>query len=139
MNVSGALLSALIGALGWILFAFVGTPIRKFWDLRGEVAHAMNKYARNISEPPENYAVLFAQPLDIKQSRDDAAQEFRRVGLLMISFWQNEAFARLILRQMRMNGEAAGQMLLELSEANTTTHRLGPRRSDLAATLRLKL
>lgn len=53
MNIGGALLSALVGALAWILFAFVGTPIRKFWDLRGDVALAMNQYARNISEPPK--------------------------------------------------------------------------------------
>jgi hypothetical protein len=37
-----------------------------------------------------------------------------------------------------MNGEAAGRMLIELADANTATDRLGPRRSELAATLRLK-
>jgi hypothetical protein len=138
MNVSGALLSALIGAIGWILFAFVGIPIRRFWDLRGEVAHAMNQYARNISEASSNDFLLFVQPLDVKQSRSDAAKEFRRLGLQIISLWQNEALARFALRRMGMDGQAAGRMLIELAEANTATDRLGPRRSELASTLRLK-
>jgi hypothetical protein len=64
----GATLSAFIGALGWILFQFVGMPIRKFWDLRGEVAHAMNAYARNISEPPENAFLLAATAVSIANS-----------------------------------------------------------------------
>lgn len=138
MNVGGALISAFIGALGWILFAFVGTPIRRFWDLRGEVAHAMNQYARNISEPPGNEFLVFVQPLDVVQTRAAAAKEFQRLGLQLLSFWQNEALARFFLQRIRMNGELAGKMLLELAEANTGTQRLGPRRSELAATLRLK-
>ncbi len=68
-NTGGAIVSALIGALTWLLFAFAGTPIRKFWDLRGEVAQAMNQYARNISEPHGNESLLFAQTVAIVQSR----------------------------------------------------------------------
>lgn len=131
------LIGALFGALSWALFAFVGTPVRKFWDLRGEIAHAMNQYARNISEPPSDHMLLMVQPLEIKQSRAEAATEFRRLGLAILAFWQNEALARFFLRKIGMHGDAAGRMLIELAEANTGTTRLGPRRSDLAATLRL--
>jgi hypothetical protein len=138
MNITGALLSALIGMLAWTLFAFVGTPIRKFWDLRGEIAHAMNDYARNISEPPTNDYLLLMQTIGIEQRRAGSAKEFRRLGLQILSFWQNEPLARLALHLIGINGEAAGRMLIELAEANTATDRLGPRRSDLASTLRLK-
>lgn len=93
-NTGGAIVSALIGALTWLLFAFAGTPIRKFWDLRGEVAQAMNQYARNISEPHGNESLLFAQTVAIVQSRANSAKEFRQLGLQLISFWQNEALAR---------------------------------------------
>jgi hypothetical protein len=138
IDIRGAILSAFIGALGWILFQFVGMPIRKFWDLRGEVAHAMNAYARNISEPPENAFLLAATAVSIANSRMEAAKEFRRLGLAMLSFWQNEPLARLFLRMMRIRGDGAGRLLIELAQANTYTDRLGPRRSEIAATLRLK-
>ena len=107
-NMEGAIAGALIGALAWLLFAFVGTPIRKFWDLRGEVAHAMNQYARNISEPPGNDFLLIVRTVTIVQSRADSAMEFRRLGLQLISFWQNQALARFFLRLIGMNGDAAG-------------------------------
>lgn len=138
MNVGGALISALIGALGWILFAFVGTPIRRFWDLRGEVAHAMNAYARNISGPPQNDFLLAVTAISVANSRIESAKEFRRLGLAMLSFWQNEPLASFFLRLMRIRGDSAGRLLIELAEANTHTDRLGPRRSELAAALRLK-
>lgn len=137
INIIGALISALIGAVGWALFAFVGTPIRKFWDLRGEVAHAMNQYARNISGPPQNEFVLRVETADVAQSRISAANEFRRLGLQILSFWQNESLARRALALIGIHGEAAGRLLLELSEANTVNYRLGPTRSDLARSLRL--
>jgi hypothetical protein len=138
MNIIGVLLSALIGALAWIVFAFVGTPIRKFWDLRGEIAHAMNAYARNISEPPKNEYLLFAQTIGIEQRRAEAAKEFRRLGLQVLSFWENEPLARIALRLIGIHGDAAGRILIELAEANIATNRLGPRRSELASVLRLK-
>lgn len=136
MNFGGVLLSALIGGIGWVLFAFVGAPIRKFWDLRGEVLHAMNQYARNISEAPDNTWLLFGQTSGTH--REEAAAEFRRLALELTKFWKNETLARLFLRAFGMSGEAAAKMLFELSEANVATNRLGPRRSELAATLRLK-
>jgi hypothetical protein len=138
IDISGAILSALIGALGWFLFQFVAKPFRKFWDLRGEVAHAMNAYAQNISEPPENTFLLAVTALSIANSRIESAKEFRRLGLAMLSFWQSEPFARVVLRMIGMHGDGAARLLLELAEANTHTDRLGPRRSEIAATLRLK-
>lgn len=138
-NVEGAIAGALIGAVAWVVFAFVGTPIRKFWDLRGEIAHALNKYARNIAEPPSNEFLLLAVTvLDFAKSRQEGAVEFRRLALLLISFWQNEAFARTVLRLIGIHGDAAGRMLLELAESAINAERLGPKRSEIAATLRLK-
>lgn len=122
------------------MFAFVGTPIRKFWDMRGEVAHALNEHARNVSGPPTETVLMFpVLTLDAQQSRAAAAKEFRRLGLQLLPFWQNEALARLILhRVMRVRGDIAGRMLLELSDASADGNRLGPGRWQITETLRLR-
>ncbi len=137
LNVGGAVAGFLIGALSWVLFAFIGTPIRRFFDLRGEIVLAMNKYARNISEPPSNDFLPFVAAGQVANSRMESAIEFRRLGLSIFSLWENKTLARLILRLMGYRGDAAGRLLIELAEANTVTDRLGPRRSELARTLRL--
>ncbi len=33
------------GGVGWIVVSFVGTPVRKFFDLRGEVIRRMAQFA----------------------------------------------------------------------------------------------
>jgi len=137
--IGGILTTVIVGPIGWVLFSFVGTPIRRFWDLRGQVAHAMNAYARNISGPPSNDFLLLVTVMGVANSKVESAKEFRRLGLEILSFWQNETLARLLLRSVSIHGDAAARILIELADANIATDRLGPRRSELAATLRLKV
>jgi hypothetical protein len=134
MNISGALLSALIGGAGWILFAFAGQPIRRFWDLRGEVAYACNQYSRFISGPP-SYAMKLR--LSGSDNRDSATTEFRRLGMSLIAFDENERLATLVLSVFGFKSGASGRLLLDLAEALDNKMSLGPRRSDLLRFLRL--
>ena len=40
-----ALGSAVCGALGWIASSFVASPVRKFFDLRGEIIRRLTEFA----------------------------------------------------------------------------------------------
>lgn len=136
-NIEGALAGLFIGAAGWLLTNFVGRPIREFWNLRGEVANALNKYSRYISGPPSEPRLMF--PVDrTEDSRDAAIKEFVRLAHQLIAFWDNEALARQVLKSIGIRGDACGRMLLEAAEALNSRNSLGPRRYDLVATLRLK-
>jgi hypothetical protein len=136
-NIEGALAGFLIGVLGWFMINFVGRPIREFWNLRGEVAHALNKYSRYISGPPSEPRLLF--PVDRSEdSRQVAIKEFVDLAHRLIAFWDNEALARRALMGIGIRGDACGRMLLDTAEALNARNSLGPRRSDLVATLRLK-
>jgi hypothetical protein len=138
MDIRGALLSAALGGGAWIVFAFVGTPIRKFWDLRGEVAHALNRYARAVAGAPKE-EVLFSEVVNPMVSRAPAAQEFHRLGVAILSFWQNEAFARGFLRLAGLDGAVAAKMLLLMAEAAMSTATIGPRREEITKPLRLDI
>ena len=91
MDIFGAIGSAVIGCASWIAFAFAAQPIRKFWDLRGEVAEASNKYARFISERPSLQEKLL---LSASIDRESAKSEFKRLGQALITFHENELLAR---------------------------------------------
>jgi hypothetical protein len=126
------------GPLAWFLTAFVFLPIRRFWDLRGEIAHALNDFARVISGPPSEEILMFPSGIDTRTLPPNASKEFRRLGLAILSFWQNELIARVVLSWIGFNGESIARILLESSEAAMSTATLGPRRSDIAAMLKLK-
>ena len=138
MDFAGALISAVIGATGWVIFSFVGTPIRKFWDLRGEIVLALNKYARAVCGPPSE-TILMSAVVSPQLTRAPAAQEFQRLGLALLAFWQNEALARIFLRLVGFNGEVGARMLLTMAEAAMSTATLGPRREEITRPLRLKI
>ena len=136
-NIEGALAGLLIGTVGWFLANFIGSPIREFWNLRGEVAHALNKYSRYVSGPPSEPLLMF--PADrTEDSRDAAIKEFGRLANRLIAFWDNETLARWALKSAGIRGDACGRMLLEAANALSSRNSLGPRRHDLVATLRLK-
>jgi hypothetical protein len=49
-----------IGAIcGWVIVKFVAEPIRKFWDLRGDVAHALYERARFVAGTTETDMMFF--------------------------------------------------------------------------------
>jgi hypothetical protein len=134
MDISGALGSALIGCASWILFAFGGQPIRRFWDTRGDVAHACNLYARFIFEPPSFEEKLW---LTDNKDRDAAKIEFGKLGLQLITFHENEALASFVLERFSISPKACGRLLLQLSENLNSGTSMGPRRSDILRFLRL--
>jgi hypothetical protein len=135
MSFGGLMLTALAGALGWIALSFIGTPIRRFWDLRGEVSHALHEYSRYIPGSPlysENIAADSGTP------RFNAGTTLHQLGLKLIAFWENEYLARVLLRACRIDAAKAGAALVELGTA-ISKHRVitSPRHEDIVASLHL--
>jgi len=72
------------------------------------------------------------------ESRDAANAEFKRLGMNLIAFSENEALARISLRVFGFYPETAGKLLIETAEALGNGMSLGPRRSDILRFLRLR-
>jgi hypothetical protein len=130
-------LGAITAVIAWFVTSFVGTPFRRFWDLRGEAIQVLNENARFIPGPPSQSELWFPSPILNPTARQNAALQLRAIGSKMIAFSQNELFASHALRAFGINPSLAGQMFVEASNAMTERINLGPRRDQIAAALRL--
>jgi hypothetical protein len=91
------------GAVGWFVAGFIGSPIRRFFDLRGEVIRQMARYG-NIGarfkekrgDPDE------VEPVEISEKGEQRLQQaeeaFRDLAAEMRSFALNEPLAVKLLR-----------------------------------------
>jgi hypothetical protein len=123
--------------IGWYLNAFLFGPVRKFFDIRGQTALAMNQHARFLSGFPSIVELYPTQWDDGSAARPKAIAEFGDLGHRLIAFWQSEAVASWVLRRLGYDGIGAGRMLLSVVDALENKMSLGPRRSDLLNALRL--
>jgi hypothetical protein len=133
-----------IGAIsGWIVVKFVGDPIRKFWDLRGEVSRALHERARFVPGSPETDMMFFKgpSPLNIKPynvPRDEAVSTFKSLGAQLLTFSSNEFLASAVLQMCRISINRAGRDLVSLALAiDDRDSANAPRCDDILRALRL--
>src|SRR5215211_5755784 len=127
----GSLLAGAAGAaLGWIMLEFVGRPIRRFYDLRGEVINTMAAHADLRARHGELSASGIAE-LQVKDELRDLAARLR-------SFAHNEAFARRVLLLLRYDPGKAGEALFALANIpDACGGRKAGQKKTIAAALRI--
>lgn len=140
----GGIGTFLLGGLGWIAFAFIGQPLRKFWDLRGDVSRAVHAHARFVAGSPETDTMFFAGDgvfgtvRTYNEPRDAAMEEFKSLGLQLVAFDSNEFLARAMLRAFKFDGASAGNALVALALAlEGKDAQNAPTRADILKPLRL--
>jgi len=136
---------AFVGAVfAWIAVKFLGDPIRKFWDLRGEVARTLHDRARFVAGTPETDMMFFMHDTSIDRRnryetpRAEAISTFRSLGAQLVAFSSNEFLADPVLRLLGINAREAGELLirlaLSLEERNSVN---APRYDEICSTLKL--
>jgi hypothetical protein len=106
-----ALVSFALGAFGWLVFHFIGQPVRHFFDIRREIKRLMVIYwdfpiplhtVEDLSESEE-------------QQRREARLKFSELGAQLIAFDKSEAPAAWLVRRMGFDPMQAGRVLHEIS------------------------
>ena len=101
--ITSVILAAVATLLTWIGANFVGGPIRKFIDLRGDVIKELAQYANvraRLKEMPSGAIVEQQPPLtDQEKERSDEAREvLRNLAAEMKKFAENESLAVWLVR-----------------------------------------
>jgi hypothetical protein len=116
--------------LGWGTTSFVGTPIRRFFDLRGEVIRRLVEFANVPARWKEmrddsGFPAGRVQDMDLSDKENARLEEAQRVlrdlASQMLAFAGNEIFAGWFVRRvMRFDPKAAGNGLIGLSNEYDT-------------------
>jgi hypothetical protein len=114
----------LAGALGWVALEFFGRPLRKFFDLRGEIIRQLVRFAnvRARYTPITDRSgkeVLVDQLLsDAELQRLTLAMDtFRDLGSQMSAFANNETFALRAAKTFGYDPALASSSLIGLSNS----------------------
>jgi hypothetical protein len=114
LQVIGSFLAA---ALGWVVLEFVARPLRKFYDLRGEVIRRLTEYA-NIKprwrEIPGDRKELELSQEEI--ARLEKAQDvLRDLASQLVAFASIETWALYVAKRMGHDPAHAARGLIGLS------------------------
>jgi hypothetical protein len=120
-----AFIGAICGALGWTVCAFLGTPIRRFLDLRGEVIRRLTEFANVLAQYKEirdsDGKVERLELSDDDSARLEVAKRvLRDLGSQMRAFAHNEPPAMWLVRHLRYDPTAASAGLIGLSNRYDT-------------------
>lgn len=116
-------------AFAWIILEFVGRPLRKFFDLRGEVIRRLIEFANvraHWKELPDSSSAVSGNLEEMDLSAvdiarlEEAQRTFRDLASQMQAFAQNETFARYFAELLRYKPLAAGAALIGLSNSYDT-------------------
>ncbi len=138
----GSLIVAAIGAgIGWALTEFVARPIRKFFDLRGEIIRRIAQYA-NV---PARYNDLRNGKKEILPLTEDQLAKLqeaqgvvRDLAAQMRGFAHSETLAKLVLRLLRYDPREASEGLFGLSnDMDTYGEAVLRRRKIISGALRI--
>jgi len=111
-------LSVLVGVLAWIATSFVGTPVRKFFDLRGEIIQRLTEFA-NVPAPSKDDPRPVSEFSDRDLSRlKEAHGVFRQLAAHMRAF-EHEPLANWFVR-WRYDPSVASAGLIGLSNSHDT-------------------
>ena len=115
----GSLLAGAIGAgLGWVTLEFVARPIRRFFDLRGEIIRRVAQY-NNVPARYRDKRDGTKETLPIGEDQlaklQEAQSVIRDLAARMRGFAHNESFAEWVLLQLRYDPRGASDGLFGLS------------------------
>ncbi len=126
LQVIGSFLAA---ALGWVVLEFIGRPLRKFFDLRGEIIRRLIEFA-NIrarwKDIPDSSGAVSGEREALSLSDgeiarlEEAQKMLRDLASQMRAFAENETFARLIAQMLGYNLKDASAGLIGLSNSFDT-------------------
>jgi hypothetical protein len=126
----GSAFGGAIGAmLGWMASAFVGSPVRKFFDLRGEIIRRMTEFANvraRWKEIPDDVGAISGNREDMGLSdkeieRLESAQAtLRDLAAQMRAFAENETLALWFITRLRYDPAGASAALIGLSNTYDT-------------------
>ena len=117
-------------AFAWITLEFVGRPLRKFFDLRGEIIRRLNEFANvraRLKEVPDSSGAISCdlEEMDLSAVEiarlEEAQRTFRDLASQMQAFAQNETFAQYVAELLlRYKPQAASAALIGLSNSYDT-------------------
>ena len=131
----GSLIVGAIGAgLGWGATEFAARPIRKFFDLRGEVIRRLAQYADIPKQVIERGGeVQTPDVTEVTRARAREAESvIRDLAAQMLSFAYNDTFARSILA-LRYDPREAAEGLFGLSWLHISEGSLKDRPREMVA------
>jgi hypothetical protein len=129
--IGSALLGAIAAVLAWVATSFVGTPVRKFFYLRGEVigrltalANVRARYKQQHSTDDVEFIIstkdeLFFSDRDAARL-EEAQRVLRDLASQMRAFAFNEHLAMRLILQLKYNPRAASDGLIGLSNTYDT-------------------
>ena len=114
------------GAMGWFGTAFLGRPIRHFFDLRGEVirrwTQCTNVRARWREDPSKTWQTVEEPGFTEADAKrlEEAEGIFRELASQMRAFAQNETLAVWIVKLLRYDPVMASSGLIGISDSLAT-------------------
>ena len=130
-------LAAIAGGVGWAATEFVARPIRRFFDLRGEVIRRMAQYAiLTVQTDKEGHEVEIAVTEDAFREAESVTRD---LAAQMLAFAYNETFARSILvHVLRYDPREASEGLFAISwNTRAGSSLTNPPRERVAKALRI--
>src|SRR5262249_5428822 len=120
--------SVLAGALGWVALEFVGRPLRRFFDLRGEtirrLAESNNILSRYRHARDDVGATAGLLEMDLPEDElarsKEAVRTIRDLASQMRAFAMNETMALSIAKRLGYDAAKASRGLFGLSNSFET-------------------
>jgi hypothetical protein len=115
-----------VAAFAWIILEFIGRPLRRFFDLRGEVLRQLTMFANVFplyKDIPDDSGAISGnmEVLDVPQAEIDRTHEaeriFRDLASQMRAFAGNETLALSACRMIGYDPFSAGSGLIGLSNS----------------------
>jgi hypothetical protein len=148
MIIIQTLITATVAALAWIILEFVGRPLRKFLDLRGEVIRNLVQFANvraRYKDIPDDSGAVSGEVEELNLGYDEIARlesaqnAFRDLAAQLSAFSGNETFALRAAMLLGYDPANASKGLIGLSnELDTYGEGRSFHRKTLAVALKLK-
>jgi|SRR4051795_10612651 hypothetical protein len=131
-----SLFGFLAAAIGWLTLEFLGRPLRRFFDLRGEMVELLTRIA-NVRAAHNDINPLTTELTDQEmEALTKARMDVRALASKFRAFALNETLASSAAIWLGYNAYAAGQNLIGLSNTIDT---YGADRADLKAAVSVAL
>jgi hypothetical protein len=114
----GPLVSFLLAGVGWMLFEFVGRPIRRFFDIRAEIKR-QTLLAWNL---PELASIDPADWMDPSHQDYDVRHVLEDLTAQLISFAKSETMAAWFVRRLGYRPIEAARILRSITLALGTRY-----------------
>jgi hypothetical protein len=134
-----ALSGFLAAMIGWLTLEFLGRPLRKFFDLRGQTVELLTRIANvraayaKFHEESDGLAIPRVEPSGIELTEVElealaaAKKDIRTLASKFRAFALNETIASHVVAVLGYDAYSAGQSLIGLSNTIDT---YGKERSD---------